>query len=80
MKTWYKAVCDKCGEAQDVMVNDPLCSAGLLGDRATEIKKWLEKHYGCDSLRLIWRDDQMDKLWEEGYESLDRKYNLLTRQ
>ncbi len=62
--TWYVAVCDEHKVFTDVMVNDPLRSAHLLGDVATPIKQWLIQHYGCE-LRLAWRDDQMDALWAE---------------
>jgi len=66
MKTWYKAVCDACGEAIDMFVSNPSCSASLLGDHDAEIQAWLEKHWSCE-LRLIWRDDHLDKLWEDGF-------------
>lgn len=61
--TWYRAVCDEHKVFIDVMVNDPLRSAWLLGAHATQIKRWLIEHYGCE-LRLVWRDDQLDPLWE----------------
>jgi hypothetical protein len=66
MKTWYKAVCDKCGEATDIFVSNPSCTEHYLSENDIAIQAWLEKHYSCE-LRLIWRDLQLDKLWEEGY-------------
>ena len=63
MKVWYYAVCDKCKEAAHVMVSNPGCSNDYLGKYDVEIQAWLQKHYGCE-LRLVWRDDQLDKLFE----------------
>lgn len=71
MKTWYIAVCDKCGEATHVMVNNPNCTQSYLGDESRQIQQWLTKHYGCE-LRLIWRDDQLDELWDSGWESVGK--------
>ena len=67
MKVWYRAVCDKCGEATDVMVSNPSCTQHYLGEKDALIQAWLSKHYGCE-LRMIWRDDQLEMLWKEGYE------------
>lgn len=67
MKTWYKAVCDRCGEAIDLFVNNPTCTKHYLSDNDAKIQAWLTRHYGCE-LRMVWRDGQMDKLWEDGYE------------
>jgi hypothetical protein len=66
MKTWYYAVCDKCGEALNVFVNNPSCTEAYLGKFDAEIQEWLSKHYGCE-LRFIHSDIHLDKLWEEGY-------------
>jgi hypothetical protein len=67
MKTWYKAVCDKCGEAREIFVSNPSCTATYLSDQDEAIQTWLSKHYGHE-LRLICTDEQLDKLWEEGYD------------
>lgn len=66
MKIWYRAVCDKCGEAIYVMVSNPSCSASLLGRDDRAIQAWLSAHCNCE-LRLVWRDDQTDELWKNGY-------------
>jgi|CXWL01.1.fsa_nt_gi hypothetical protein len=63
MKTWYRAVCDVHNEACYVMVNNPIMSKHYLEEHNENIHQWLSKHYGCE-LRLVWRDDQVDKLWE----------------
>ena len=70
MKTWYFAKCATCMEVRNVMVSNPTCSAVLLEDKSQDIQQWLEKHYGCE-LTLGWRDDHLDKLWEEGYVNKD---------
>ena len=68
MHIWYSAVCDEHKEFIDVMVNNPKRTAVYLADdaRNTLINDWLEKHYGCE-LRLIHRDDQIDKCYENNY-------------
>lgn len=68
MKTWYFAKCDKCCEVKIILVSNPTCSTAYLDDR--EVQGWLEKHGGCE-LTLGWRDDHLDKLWEEGYTNKD---------
>lgn len=70
MKIWYRVVCDKCGEAISIFVSNPSCTAHYLSEKDKEIQEWLDLHYGCD-LRLIRRDDELDKLWDEGYERVD---------
>jgi hypothetical protein len=70
MKTWYRAVCDKCGEATDVMVSNPSCTSHYLSDKDAAIQAWLSRHYNCE-LRLIWRDDHLDALWDQGYERVE---------
>jgi hypothetical protein len=72
-KDWYLAVCDKCLEAKYVMVSNPSCTAAYLGHKDAQVQAFLNKHYGCE-LRLVWRDDQLDKLWEEGYTNKDLRY------
>jgi hypothetical protein len=67
MKDGYRAVCDKHGEAIHVMVNNPTCSAHYLGDKSALIQQWLSNHWGCN-LRFVMTDEQLDKLWDEGYE------------
>lgn len=66
MKVWYKAVCDKHKEFVDVMVDAPARTMAYLGDHNQAIYDWLQEHYGCE-LWLCWRDDQMDKLWDNEY-------------
>jgi len=68
MKTWYKAVCNECGEAIDLFVNNPTCTNYYLSKQSVQIQAWLIKHEGCAPLKLIWRDDQLDALWDMGYE------------
>jgi hypothetical protein len=59
MKTWF--------------VNNPSTTAHYLSDKDVEIQAWFSKHYGCE-LTMGWRDDHLDKLWDEGYENRDLKY------
>jgi hypothetical protein len=66
MKTWYSVICHKCGEGQHIFVTNPICTKDLLEDESLKIQKFMEKHYGCE-LSLIWRDDQIDKLFDEGW-------------
>ncbi|MDR3502980.1 MAG: hypothetical protein P4L79_10380 [Legionella sp.] len=70
---WYRAVCDKHKEACHVIVNDPHRTEWLLGKYSNDIKQWLNAHYGCE-LRLIHRDDQMEKLYDEKYILMDRAF------
>lgn len=79
MKIWYKAVCDECGEATDVMVSNPNCTNNYLSSKNKEIQAWLSKHYNCN-LRLIWRDQDLDALWEQGYKRQEiNGLNILVR-
>jgi len=71
MKIWYKAVCDKCGEAANVMVTGPVHTFQYLEDVNAEIQEWLLKHAGC-VLRLIHSDEQLDALWEAGFKRRER--------
>ena len=64
MKIWYKSICDECGEAIDLFVSNPSCTSHYLSKDDKEIQSWLSKHYNCE-LRLIWRDDQLDKMFED---------------
>jgi hypothetical protein len=66
MKTWYTAICRKCGEGEHVFVSNPGCTAAYLGEKDREIQAFMEKHYGC-SLELIWRDDQLDDIFNSGW-------------
>ena len=66
MKTWYKAICDEHKEMCDVLVNNPLTTAHLLGDKNEDIHQWLSLHYGC-KLRLIHFDEDNEKCWDDGY-------------
>lgn len=68
MKTWYKAVCDECGEAIDIFVDNPTRTDLYLSKQSAQIQAWLASHFGCAPLKLVWRDDQLDELWEMGYE------------
>lgn len=66
MKTWYKVVCDSCGEAIDLFVSNPSCTAHYLKEYDEQIQAWLSNHYAC-RLRLICRDEALDDLWLCGY-------------
>lgn len=70
LKTWYFAKCAKCCEAKHIFVNNPSVTEFYLSDWDKDIQAWLEKHSGCE-LTLGWRDDHLDKLWEEGYLNKD---------
>lgn len=69
-KYWYVVKCDTCMEAKKCFVNDPSTSEAYLGEYSSQIRRFLDKHYGCE-LKIIHRDDQLDKLWEEGFEVKD---------
>ena len=72
MKTWYWAECEKCMEIQTFFVNNPNVTSSYLGDEEDNkrIGAWFQKHYGCE-LKMGWRDDHMDALWEKGYSNGD---------
>ena len=79
MHTWYKAVCDKHKEACDVLVTSTfhIVTNQYLEDNpkfktstGNLIVTWLDDHYGCD-LRLVKRDDEIDKLWDN-YKMIDK--------
>lgn len=67
MKIWIRAVCDVCGVARHVMVNNPTCSAVYLKEHDAEIQKFLEDH-GTHGLRLVSGDQELDVLFNAGWE------------
>jgi len=77
MKTWYFAKCEKCKEAINFFVNDPCYTYVMFGgpdddgnySESTRIKQWFQKHYGCE-LKLGWRDDHLDEMWDDGWVSV----------
>ena len=69
MKTWYKAVCDEHKEMCDCLVNNPLTTATLLGDKNEDIHQWFSLHYNC-KLRLIHYDEDNEECWNKGYSDL----------
>lgn len=71
MKVWYWAKCEKCMEVCTIFVSNPSCTAAYLAEWDVQIQYWLERHYGCE-LKFEHRDDQMDRLWDEGYKSGDK--------
>jgi hypothetical protein len=67
MKTWYLAVCQEHGEAIDIFVSNPSCTAAYLSEHDAQIQVWLEDHYGCDLL-MIGNDLQKEKyLYDVGW-------------
>jgi len=66
MYTHYLAICDEHGEGKEIFVDTPSRTAHMLADRDKDIYAFMMKHYGC-KLRLIHNDEDLDKLWEEGY-------------
>jgi hypothetical protein len=70
MKTWCKAVCDTHGEAIDIFVTNPSCTAAYLSKYDEEIQVWIEEHGHCGP-RLISNDIQLDALWLAGYVCID---------
>lgn len=66
MKTWYRAVCDSHKSMCEVIVNNPLTTATLLGDKNEDIHQWLALHYACP-LRLIHFDEDIEICWDNGY-------------
>jgi len=69
MKIWYSVVCDIHKEFTDVMVDNPIRTELYLGKKAQSIHNWLADHRLCD-LRLICRDDQSEKVYEDGYKKI----------
>ena len=59
MHEWYQAVCDEHQERINIFVNNPTCTAHLLGEHDETIQTWLSLHWNCN-LRLIHRDDELD--------------------
>lgn len=76
MKTWYYAKCDKCMEVAHIMVKSLSYSLHVLSDQ--RVFDFMRKHYGCE-LTLGWRDDHLDKLWEEGYTGKDLDFGTSLR-
>lgn len=72
MKTWYIAICDKCGKARNILVNGNYNLQNYIEDKA--VSDWLAEHYGCNALRMIWRDDQLDKFFDSGWERVKPEY------
>lgn len=66
MKNWFKGVCDKCGEAANVMVTGPIHTGQYLEHVDAEVRAWLLKHAGC-VIRIIHSDEQLDALWDAGF-------------
>ena len=64
MKVWYRAVCDEHQEMTCIMVDAPIRTMIYLKEQNDLIYSWLQLHYGCN-LRLVWRDDQLDELWND---------------
>jgi hypothetical protein len=69
MKSWYIAVCEDHGEAIDIFVSNPSCTAAYLSEYDVEIQAWLEQHYGCE-LKMLGNDLQREKLYDAGWISL----------
>lgn len=72
---WYYAKCDRCMETAHVMVKSPYHTLRFLSN--ARVFYFLQRHLGCE-LTLVWRDDQMDKLWEAGYNNSDLRETTLT--
>lgn len=70
MKTWYYAHCETCRELKKFFCTNPSVTSAYLSHKDEEIQVWFSKHYGCE-LKLGWRDDHLDKLWEMGYNYKD---------
>lgn len=70
MKSWYIAVCEEHGEAIDIFVSNPSCTAAYLSQYDAQIQEWLERHYGC-ILKLLGNDLQRDELYAAGWISID---------
>lgn len=68
MKVWYRAVCDKHGEAIHIFVTNfnVTCCYFNRDAENIEIQAWLSKHSNCD-LRFIHSDADLDYLCVEGY-------------
>lgn len=71
---WYYAKCDSCMETAHVMVKSPYHTLRFLSN--PRVFYFLQRHYGCE-LTLIWRDDQLDKLWDAGYTNADLDETVL---
>lgn len=77
MKTWYSAVCEEHGEAMECSVNGSTRVylerkiADSEYDEADLRRQWFDKHYACE-LRLVWRDDQWDVLYDAGWTKVNK--------
>jgi len=82
MKTWYHAVCEKCGECKVVLVNDPKTTAAYVTDEENQsIFSFMLSHYGCPPLKIVWRDEELDELREQGYfDSFANPWDTIKRQ
>lgn len=78
MKIWYRAVCDKCGVADMILVSNPTCSTTYLD--CGRVQRFLENHIECN-LRLVKNDFELDQLWEAGwdYDPIDESGNRLIK-
>ena len=68
-KEWYKAVCDEHKELIDLFVDNPSRTALYLAEHDESIQTWLRLHHKC-SLRIIHRDDELDQVFNAGYEKV----------
>lgn len=66
MHKWYRAACDKHKETINLYVDNPSRTAIYLSDQDGDIQAWLDLHYACE-IRLVWRGDQEDVIWNAGY-------------
>lgn len=57
-------------EAKDIFVNNISCTEAYLMKYDRQIGLFMIKHWGCD-LKLIHSDEDLDKLWELGFENRD---------
>ena len=69
MTDWYKAVCDEHKEMIDIFVRNAHYTAHMLSEHDEEIQLWLSLHWNCD-LRLIHRDQDLDKAFDAGVEKV----------
>ena len=79
MKTWWIAHCEDCMEAKHIFVNDPIMTMAYLGDYSSQIRQFMDRHSAC-SLRLISQDEDLDKLWDQGYLNSDLRFEKKDRE
>lgn len=74
MVTWYMAVCDKCKEGCHIICNTNYRTTIVYFEGFKQLvgNAFLNKHYGCD-LRLIHHDHDLDFIFENEYDVIDRK-------